>query len=128
MRGQDNACAAVHARQLFYCDRITQHIQTGAAVLLGVRQPHKAKLAHFLDGFRGEFIFFVHEESLWLDLGFRKRADLSAQLLMRVGGSEQHGGNLLNQYQFQIICILFINDKRILYWYHFDQMHFKQNL
>ena len=91
MGGQDNARAAVHARELLHGDRVAQHIQPGAAIFFGVGQTHIAELAHFLDRFRGEAVFLVHEESLRLDLALRKSADLSAQFFMRIGGSEQHG-------------------------------------
>ena len=91
MGGQDNARTAVHARKLFNGDCIAQHIQPGAAVFFRIGQPHIAELTHFFDCFRGEAVFFVHEEGQWLDLAFRKRADLSAQLFVRVSGSEQHG-------------------------------------
>ena len=91
MGGQDNARAAVYARKLFNGDRVAQHIQPGAAVFFRIGQPHIAELAHLFYRFRGESVFFVHEESLRLDLALRKSADLSAQFFVRIGGSEQHG-------------------------------------
>ena len=108
MGGQDNACATVHARELLHGDRVAQHIQPGAAIFFRVGQTHIAELAHFLDRFRGEAVFLVHEESLRLYLALRKSADLSAQLFVHIGGSEQHGetsfiGSKVNLYQMRFI-------------------------
>ena len=108
MGGQDNACATVHARELLHGDRVARHIQPGAAIFFGVGQTHIAELAHFLDRFCGEAVFLVHEESLRLYLALRKSADLSAQLFVHIGGSEQHGetsfiGSKVNLYQMRFI-------------------------
>ena len=72
MRGQDNAGAAVHARELFDCDGVAQHIQTGSAVLGGVGNTHKTQLTQLFHSFCREFVCLIHAECMGLDFFFCK--------------------------------------------------------
>ena len=72
MRRKDNACAAVYAGQLFDCDGIALHIQTGAAVFLRIRDSHQSELTHLLNGFHRKFVFLIEGKRMGLDFCFYK--------------------------------------------------------
>ena len=87
---QNDAGAAVHPGQLLHGDGVAQHVQAGAAVLLGVGNPHQPQLTQFLDGLVWEGVVLVQLERDGFDLFFRKRADLGPQLFVGRCGLEQH--------------------------------------
>ena len=45
MGGENNACASVYAGKLFYGNGVADHVQSGAAVLLRIRDSHETHLA-----------------------------------------------------------------------------------
>ena len=60
VRGNDNTGGAANTAQFFYADCIGQRIAALATHFLGKRNAHEAVFLHFLDGFNGEVLGFVH--------------------------------------------------------------------
>src|SRR5262245_30275243 len=73
VRGQRDARGGAHPRDLLDGDRVAQGVEPGAAVALGIREPHEAQLAHLAHDVGGELLLLV-------DLAGNGRQDLVREL------------------------------------------------
>jgi len=72
MCGKNDSCPAVHSGQLLHRDCIAEHIQPGAAVFLGIWNPHQSHFPQLLYRFRWKFIILIHQKRYWFYFAFRE--------------------------------------------------------
>ena len=90
MRGQNNACAAVHAGQFFDCNRVAQNIKLRSAVFFRIGNSHQTEFRHLGYCLVGEFIALIQLKRNRLDFLLCKRSDLSPELFMSLRSFKKH--------------------------------------
>jgi hypothetical protein len=96
VRGNRQRKRAVDLRDLLDTDRVTRHVEPGAAVLLRDADAQESELGEARNDLRGEALFLVPSLGLGGDLRANEVADGPAKKAVMLGKSEVHGrGKLL---------------------------------
>ena len=96
VRRDQHAARTASLGDLFHHNDVGEHVQAGAAVLLGKIAPHEAHFTHLFDQRVGNRVLFVDFYGNRLDLFFDEIAHGRLQYLVILAQLEIHGSNLLS--------------------------------